>query len=47
MLFLVTQKHSRLQKSERNKAKLDRWNDYQIQALNKVIQIVKALINEA
>ena len=46
MLILLTQKHSRLRKSERNKAKLDRWSDQQIQALNKVMPIEKALIND-
>ena len=46
MLILLTQKHSRLRKSERNKAKLDRWRDQQIQFLNKVMQIEKALIND-
>ena len=46
MLILLTQKHSRLRKSERNKVKLDRRSDQQIQALNKVMQIEKALIND-
>ena len=46
MLILLTQKHSRLRKSERNKAKLDHWSDQQIQTLNRVMEIEKALIND-